>query len=78
MHFNREKLLGALAAELAPSIRDHFNAVIECGALIEPPSGAFGPCFERHENAYEVAGKLLHGYEWKRIASVPEERRHSW
>lgn len=78
MHFNREKLLGALTAELGPSIRDHFNAVIERGALIAPPSAAFGPCFERHEKAYEVAGKVLHGYEWKRIASVPEDRCHTW
>ncbi len=48
---------GLVESELGQAGVDRFDAVIRRGELARPPSGAFGPCFERrdlHVGEYQV------------------------
>jgi len=54
-------------AELGQAGVDRFDAVILRGELADPPSSAFGPCFEK---AASKSGAL----EWRRVEGVPDSR----
>jgi hypothetical protein len=71
-------LLDALVKEIGPSARERFEAVIVRGETIVPETGAFGPCFERRAAKFEVEGKEVEAYEWRRAPAVPEARCREW
>jgi predicted metalloprotease with PDZ domain len=71
-------LLDALVKEIGPSARDEFEAVIVRGETINPAPNAFGPCLERRPAKYSAAGTEVNGYEWVRVASIPDERCRAW
>ena len=48
------------------------------GETLIPASGAFGPCFERRPTKYSSGGNDFDGYEWVRVASVPDARCRDW
>ena len=72
-------LVDALVKEVGLSAKDEFEAVIIRGETISPVPGAFGPCFERRSVKYpSPAGGEADGYEWVRIASVPDAKCREW
>ena len=71
----REILLDALAAAAGESERTAFTEGIVDGALVVPPSEAFGPCFERQPATYDDGTE---GYEWVRVESVADEECRRW
>jgi predicted metalloprotease with PDZ domain len=71
-------LVEALVKELGPTARAQFEAVIVRGETIVPESSAFGPCFERRAAQFTVQGKEVAGYEWVRVATIPEARCRQW
>jgi len=75
---DRQSLVDALVKELGPTARDEFEAVIIRGELLEPASGAFGPCFERRSTTYTLNGRESNGFEWVRVTSVPDEQCRQW
>ncbi len=74
----QDVLLDALGKVLGASVREQFDAVITRGGTLVPASNAFGPCLERREAKYTVQGREYDGYEWVRVASVPDERCRQW
>jgi predicted metalloprotease with PDZ domain len=75
---DRRSLVDALVKELGPSARDEFEAVIIRGELLEPASGAFGPCFERRPTTYTLNGRESSGFEWVRVTGVPDSECRNW
>jgi hypothetical protein len=75
---DRRSLVDALVKELGPSARDEFEAVIIRGELLEPASGAFGPCFERRPTTYTLNGRESSGFEWLRVTGVPDSECRKW
>lgn len=73
-----DALVDALAREIGPASRQEFDSVIIRGETIIPESGAFGPCFERHETKFQIEGKDVVGYEWVRVPTVPDDRCREW
>lgn len=73
-----DALVEALVKELGPSARAQFESVIVRGETIVPESGAFGPCFERRPTKFDVQGKQVDGFEWVRVAAIPDERCREW
>ena len=72
--FTEEQLLTALG----PDIRALYERVIVRGEMLEPQSGAFGPCVERRDKTYEARGEKFRGFEWVRVEGVPEEKCRAW
>jgi hypothetical protein len=65
--------------ELGAAAREQFEAVILRGETIVPSSDAFGPCFERRPAVLRSdSGDQVNGFEWFRVASVPDERCLAW
>jgi predicted metalloprotease with PDZ domain len=68
--------------ELGGPAREQFEAVILRGETIVPASHAFGPCFERRPAVFRTgegaAGAEVNGFEWIRIASLPDARCRAW
>jgi len=56
----------ALERELGAAAVARFHAVIEDGATPNPPTGAYGPCFTRHE----LAGGA---FEWARVPGIADQ-----
>ena len=73
-----DTLVDALVKELGPTARAQFEAVLVRGETIVPESGAFGPCFERRAKQFDRQSKEAEGYEWVRVAAVPEARCREW
>jgi hypothetical protein len=71
-------LVDALVKELGRAARAGFEAVIVRGETIVPESSAFGPCFERRAAKFTVQGKEVDGYEWVRVATIPDARCRQW
>jgi hypothetical protein len=72
-------LIDALVKEIGPSAKEEFDAVIIRGETINPISGAFGPCFERKAVKYpSPAGGDADGFEWVRVASIPDQKCREW
>jgi predicted metalloprotease with PDZ domain len=75
----QEVWIEAVVKEIGPSARDDFERVNLRGETIVPASDAFGPCLERHATKYDEAdGKQAEGFEWVRVASVPDARCRAW
>jgi hypothetical protein len=71
-------LVDALVREIGPKARGEFDAVIIRGELLVPDANAFGPCFTRRTTKLTVRGADVEGYEWVRVASIPDERCREW
>ncbi|MGH7472005.1 MAG: hypothetical protein ACRENP_28975, partial [Longimicrobiales bacterium] len=71
-------LIDAFVKEIGPAARTAFHAVIIRGETLEPHSNAFGPCFERRIRTDTVAGTIASGFQWVRVASVPDTRCRAW
>ncbi|MGH7472163.1 MAG: hypothetical protein ACRENP_29790 [Longimicrobiales bacterium] len=71
-------LIDAFVKEVGPAARSAFDAVIIRGETLEPHSNAFGPCFERRIRTDTVAGTIASGFQWVRVASVPDTRCRAW
>ena len=81
--FNHDTWLALVVKEAGPTARDDFDGIIIRGdKTVVPASDAFGPCFERREIAAQpTAGATppRSGYEWVRVASVPDAKcREPW
>lgn len=72
--FTREKLF----AELGPDAQALLDRTITRGETLEPSSGAFGPCLERKAETFTARGETFKGYQWVRVAGVPEEECRKW
>ena len=73
-----ETLVNALVAELGPTAREEFEAVVIRGESVVPDSGAFGPCFERRAITFTNQDRTVEGYEWVRIPPIPDEQCRAW
>ena len=72
--FDHDAWIAAVTDALGPAAAAEFQARILDGEPIAPVSDAFGPCFERRLTRYEVKGKAVPGYEWVRVAGVPDDQ----
>jgi len=68
----------ALVRDLGPPARAQFEAIIVRGETLVAAANAFGPCFDRKPTSFTVDGKSIDGYEWIRVASVPDDRCRAW
>jgi predicted metalloprotease with PDZ domain len=69
---DRAGFVGELVRALGPDARERFEAVIVRGETIVPRSDAFGPCFERRAVRMKEQDREVQGYEWVRVAGVPD------
>lgn len=76
--FDVATLVADLQEEYGPSARTDFESVIVRGRTIIPPSGAFGPCFERRPTKLEGGDNEVDGYEWVRVSTMPDEACRTW
>ncbi len=67
-----------VSAELGPQAVETFEKAVLGGEMFTPDAGAFGPCFTRQATTYKVGEAMLDGYEWVRIASVPDATCRRW
>ena len=67
-----------IVQELGPSARAQFAAVIVRGETIVPASDAYGPCVQRRDVKLKTTDAVADGYEWVRVADVPEDRCRQW
>lgn len=72
--FDAGKWQALVRKEAGESAVSTFQGVILRGETIVPASDAFGPCLMRRATSFENQGKAMEGFEWVRVASVPEER----
>ena len=73
-----DKLLGALAVDLGPSVRERFDAVLIRGETIVPDPNAFGTCFERRATTFTNQGQQMDGYEWVRKPGMSDQQCREW
>jgi hypothetical protein len=80
LRLTQEVLFDALAKEVGPWAREHFDRVIGRGETLVPSSSAFGPCFRRKSVKYQLPnnGGEVDGYEWERVPSIPDEMCREW
>jgi hypothetical protein len=76
--FDVPTLIAAFEKEYGASAKTDFESAIVRGETIEPPSGAFGPGFERREKTYRSEGKDVSGFEWIRLPTVTDEQCRAW
>ena len=74
----QEVIADAIGKELGPAGRQFFESVIIRGEPLAPASGAFGPCFERRPTKFMLGPNPYDGYEWVRVASIPDARCRQW
>jgi len=73
-----DAFVGRLVAELGPSARRDFEAIIVRGEDVLPPSDAFGPCFRRESARFIVRGQEMSVPQWIRVPSVPDDQCRAW
>ncbi|MFC4312358.1 hypothetical protein ACFPN2_24965 [Steroidobacter flavus] len=78
VRFDHDAWMAMLTRELGKSAAEEFPRVILQGEMLTPAKNAFGPCFERRPKTYDVAGTAVSGYEWVRIAGIPENTCRAW
>ena len=76
--FDHAAWIAAVTAELGPGEEALWRRVILDGEEIVPASDAFGPCLERRDETYQVAGRPVLGYRWVRAPDVPEAACRRW
>ncbi len=74
----QDDFVAALVRDLGPSARAQFEAVMVRGETLVPAANAFGPCFDRKSTSFTVDGKTIEGYEWIRLAWVPDDQCRAW
>jgi predicted metalloprotease with PDZ domain len=72
--FDHDAWVTAVTEALGADAAAEFQSRIIEGEPIAPVSDAFGPCFERRLTRYEANGKTVPGYEWVRVADVPDDQ----
>ena len=75
---DQRAFVDAIVTELGPTARERFEAVVLRGELLELPSNAFGPCFERRPTTYTFNGRESAGFEWVRIPTIPHAECRRW
>jgi len=71
--FDHAAWVAAVTKELGPTAGEQFEAVILRGETIVPAPDAFGPCFERRPTTWSLdGGRQVEGFEWVRVASIPD------
>lgn len=76
--FDADALVAAFAKEYGPSAREDFESVIVRGETVVPPPGAFGPCFDRQPAKLTLQDREADGYQWTRVAGMPDARCREW
>jgi hypothetical protein len=74
----QDDFVAAIVRELGPSARAQFEAVMVRGETLVPAANAFGPCFDRTATKFTVDGKSIAGYDWIRLAWVPDAQCRAW
>jgi hypothetical protein len=67
-----------LAQELGAQEADRWQKIVIDGELFAPDEHAFGPCFARKPKTFASEGQSLAGYEWVRVAGIPDAKCLSW
>lgn len=78
VRFDHDAWKAMVTAELGPQAVETFEKVVLGGEMFTPDAGAFGPCFTRKATTYKVGEATLDGYEWTRVASVPDATCRRW
>jgi hypothetical protein len=64
--------------ELGAGEAERWEKVVLNGELFVPDEHAFGPCFELKPTTYPFDGKEMDGYQWQRVAGVPDAKCAAW
>jgi hypothetical protein len=67
-----------LTRELGAAEAARWERIILQGELFTPDAHAFGPCFELKPRTYTFDGQPLDGYQWLRVAGIPEAKCLAW
>jgi hypothetical protein len=76
--FDVPALITAFQKEYGAEANTDFESIIIRGETIDPPSGAFGPGFERRAKIYQSQGKEVGGFEWVRVPAISDEQCRNW
>jgi hypothetical protein len=68
----------ALVRELGPNARYEFESVIVRGEPLDPPSGAFGPCFDKQPTTFTLNGRQSNGFAWVRNGGMSDAQCRAW
>jgi len=55
-----------------------WQRIVIDGELFTPGEHAFGPCYDRKAATYTFDGRPFDGYQWVRVASVPDAKCLAW
>jgi hypothetical protein len=78
LRFDHAAWTAFLKKELGAEEAQRWRRTVIDGELFTPGEHAFGPCFERRPKAFTFDGQSLDGYEWVRVAGVPEAQCLAW
>ncbi len=79
--FNHDVWIATVVQEAGPQARAEFaNLILKGTATLVPPPNAFGPCFTRRSTRETVVNgqRRAAGYEWVRVATVPDSVCRTW
>lgn len=78
---NHDVWMATVARVAGPQARAEFEHLILLGsATLVPAPNAFGPCFTRRSTGEAVVNgvRRAQGYEWVRVATVPDSACRTW
>jgi hypothetical protein len=78
VRFDHAAWKGFLTQELGADEAVRWQKIVIDGEMLTPGEHAFGPCFERKAKTFASEGQSLDGYEWVRVAGIPDAKCLSW
>jgi predicted metalloprotease with PDZ domain len=67
-----------LTQELGVAEAARWQRIVIDGELFTPSAYAFGPCFDLKPATYAFDGKDMDGYQWVRVAGIPDAKCAAW
>jgi hypothetical protein len=78
VRFDHDAWRAFVVREIGPDAAAEWEKTVLDGKLFVPRAHAFGPCFELRPKTYAFQGADMAGYEWMRVAGIPDAKCLSW
>jgi predicted metalloprotease with PDZ domain len=78
VRFDHEAWKAFVVKALGAGEAERWEKIVLNGELFVPDAHAFGPCFVLKPATYQFDDKDLDGYQWVRVAGVPDAKCAAW
>ena len=78
VRFDHAAWTAFLTRELGADEAQRWRRIVIDGELFTPGEHALGPCFARKAATFNFQDQKLEGYEWTRVAGVPDAKCLAW